>query len=543
MYNKHGKLKMLAASIAAAATVTACVGGSTLTRIATVPLGAEVTGIYKTDNGDLFFNVQHPSDTLPAPENAAAVGVWTGLDFNNLPNDLPEVGVPTSGSVFEQMTRVSEGSFQVLGRAGDTFAGALPFGLGAVVTADGTASIKLSQDPDFNAYIPTSPDGNAGYLYSAWEDRPGAMSRLDVNKLADGSWQVSDAMNVDFSNVKGTMINCFGTVSPWGTPLTSEENYEAENAANWNNPAYTNGYPNYADVQNIQTYLGGEFPNPYNYGYIVEITEPTSAAPVPVKHFTLGRSAHENAVIMPDQKTVYLTDDGTNKGFYKFVAREAGDLSAGTLYAAKVLQDPGTDVATTGFDIAWLELGSGSNAEIAGWIAEYDGIDESDYVEGQTSYISDQEISDWAAGIDGDDRYAFLETLRAAEAKGATVEFRKMEGININYAGVADGSIPFMYVAMSEVRRGMTDGEGDIQLTENRCGVVYELALDENFNADRMDPLVIGGDYDAEAAENKCPVDAISNPDNLIVLDDGRLIIGEDTSKHKNNMIWLYDNK
>lgn len=542
MLSKHAfKLKMLAVSVASAAAVTACVGTDKLTRIATVPLGAEVTGIYKTDNGDLFFNVQHPSDSLPAPENNAAVGVWTGVDFNNLPSDFSEVGVPSSGSAFEQTVRVSEGTFQVLGRAGDTYAGALPFGLGAVVTADGTSSIKLSQDPDFNAYIPSSVDGNSGYLFSAWEDRPGAMSRLEINKLADGSWQVSDAMNVDFSDVKGTMINCFGTVSPWGTPLTSEENYEAENTANWNNPAYSGGYPNYADVQNIQTYLGGEFPNPYDYGYIVEITNPTSADPEPVKQFTLGRMAHENAVIMPDQRTVYLTDDGTDKGFYKFVARNAGDLSSGTLYAAKVLQDPGTDSATTGFDIAWLELGSGSNTEIEAWIDEYDGIDESNYVEGQTSYITDQEIADWATGLGGDDRYAFLETLRAAEAKGATVEFRKMEGININYAGVEDGSIPYMYVAMSEVRRGMTDGEGDIAVTENRCGIVYRLSLDENYNADRMDPLVVGGNYDASAAENKCPVDAISNPDNLIVLDDGRLIIGEDTSKHKNNMIWLYE--
>lgn len=542
MLHKHAfKLKMLAVSVASAAALTACVGTDKLTRIATVPLGAEVTGIYKTDNGDLFFNVQHPSDSLPAPENNAAVGVWTGLDFNNLPKTLAELSLPTSGSVFEQMVRVTEGTYQVLGRAGDTYAGALPFGLGAVITADGMSSIKQSQDPDFNAYIPNSVDGNSGYLFSAWEDRPGAMTRLEVSKLADGSWQVGDAMNVDFSSVDGTMINCFGTVSPWGTPLTSEENYEAENTVNWNNPAYSGGYPNYADVKNIQTYLGGEFPNPYDYGYIVEITDPTGAEPKPVKHFTLGRMAHENAVIMPDQKTVYLTDDGTNKGFYKFVARNAGDLNSGTLYAAKLLQDPGTDSATTGFDIAWLELGSGSNAQIADWIAEYDGIDESDYVEGQTSYITDQEISDWAAGLGGDDRYAFLETLRAAEAKGATVEFRKMEGININYAGVADGSIPYMYVAMSEVRSGMTDGAGDIAVTENRCGIVYELSLDENYNADRMDPLVVGGAYDSSNAENRCDVNGISNPDNLVVLDDGKIIIGEDTGNHKNNAIWLYE--
>src|SRR5690606_40053464 len=99
------------------------------------------------------------------------------------------------------------------------------------------------------------------------------------------------------------------------------------------------GYPNYADVQRIQDYLGGTFPNPYDYGYIVEITEPTAAAPVPVKHFTLGRSAHENPIIMPDEKTVYLTDDGGFKAFYKFVADTAGDLSAGTVYAATLTPD------------------------------------------------------------------------------------------------------------------------------------------------------------------------------------------------------------
>ncbi len=510
-----------------------------LTRIATVPLGAEITGIYKTDNGDLFFNVQHPDDTLPAPENNAAVGAWTGVDFDNLDPRMAGVGVPASDSAEAKSVQVAAGSYQVIGRAGDTFGGQLPFGLAGIVTADGTSEIKQSQDPDFNAFIPTSADSSQGYLFTAFEDRPGAMSRIGLTRQADGTWGMTSAMNVDFSSVKGTMINCFGTVSPWGTPLTSEENYEAENAANWNNANYSSGYPNYADVKNIQTYLGGTFPNPYDYGYIVEITQPT-ATPVPVKHFTLGRVAHENVVIMPDNKTVYITDDGTDKGFYKFVSEKANDLSAGTLYAAKVTQDATKDPAKAGFDIRWIELGASNNAEISGWIAAYDGIDESDYVEGQTSYISDQEIADWAANGTGDDRYAFLETLRAAEAKGATVEFRKMESININYNAAANGSVPFMYVAMSEVRKGMTDDVGDIQLNENRCGVVYRLGIQADYNVTRMDPAVVGGNYDANA-ENRCDVNAIASPDNLIVLNDGRVIIGEDTSKHVNNAMWVYN--
>jgi secreted PhoX family phosphatase len=32
----------------------------------------------------------------------------------------------------------------------------------------------------------------------------------------------------------------------------------------------------------------------------------------------------------------------------------------------------------------------------------------------------------------------------------------------------------------------------------------------------------------------------MSNPDNLAVMDDGRVLIGEDTSKHTNNALWIY---
>jgi len=64
-----------------------------LTRIATVPLGAEVTGIFLTDEGDLFFNVQHPSGTNTAtnsinsmPINTGTVGVLAGVNFNTNPS-------------------------------------------------------------------------------------------------------------------------------------------------------------------------------------------------------------------------------------------------------------------------------------------------------------------------------------------------------------------------------------------------------------------------------------------------------------------------
>jgi len=514
-----------------------------LTRLATVPVGAEITGVFLTDNDELFFNVQHPSD-LDGNDTAAKVGVVTGFDWSTLDPLTADLTVPATDAE-KLAVRLVAGQYQVIGNAGDTFTNQLPYGLGSITTSDGLTKIKQSQDPDFNAFVPTSINGSTGYLFTAWEDRPGAMSRIELTKEDSGSWLTGDVINIDFSTVLGTLINCFGTLSPWNTPLTSEENYEAENTEQWNNTSYLDGYPSYTDVKNLQTYLAtSTLPNPYDYGYIIEITGPTSVSPTPLKHFTLGRAAHENAVVMPDWKTVYTTDDGSNKAFYKFVATTAGDLSEGTLYAAKLTQDATSDPAKAGFNIEWIELGNSNNTQIKTWINSYNGITETDYNEGETSYITQSEIDDWATNDTGDDRYAFLETLRAAKAKGATTEFRKMEGVVINYDGAASGAVPFMYVAMSEVGKGMVDAEGDIQLDSSaKCGAVYRFGLHSDFNVNRMEPVVIGGAYnsDGDANGNKCDVDAISNPDNLAVMDDGRVLIGEDTSKHVNNTLWIYN--
>jgi len=115
-----------------------------------------------------------------------------------------------------------------------------------------------------------------------------------------------------------------------------------------------------------------------------------------------------------------------------------------------------------------------------------------------------------------------------------------MEGIMANFKAIENGSAPYLYMAMSEISKGMSDGEGDINIAENMCGAVYELSFDETYNITGMTPLVAGHGYDKNEAANPCPVDSISNPDNVAVLDDGRVIIGEDTGNHENNTLWLF---
>ncbi|SMR83250.1 hypothetical protein SAMN04488030_3164 [Aliiroseovarius halocynthiae] len=517
-------MKKTLACLLAATSLTPAVAladGHNLKRVATVQLGAEITGIYEEGN-DLFFNTQHPEKELGNEFAKASVGVISNVNW-----DAEGMAAPTADA---DKTRVMStlGDYQILMQEGDN-------GVMGVIKTVGGEELLTSNDPDFNGYVKTGE--NTGFLFTNWENRPGGMSRAALTRNEDGTWSVGDTMMLDFSAVRGTWVNCFGTMTPWATPLSSEELY-FDNSADWNNP----GYKYHEDQLNLAKYLGGDFPNPYDYGYIVEVSDPAASA-APVKHFALGRFSHENAVVMPDHKTVYLSDDGTDVVFFKFVADKADDLSSGTLYAAKMVQQDEANAApsaTTGFDVSWVKLAHGTSDEIAGWVREYDGITPDNFVEGQNSYITAEEIAAWAEGKAADNRVAFLESRKAAAALGATAEFRKMEGVNINYEGAKDGSVPYMYMAMSSIGKGMADGEGDVRLEANKCGVVYEMKLEADFDVKTMVPVVAGHGYNKENAPNACPVESISNPDNLVVRRDGSVIIGEDTGKHENNAMWIW---
>ena len=127
---------------------------------------------------------------------------------------------------------------------------------------------------------------------------------------------------------------------------------------------------------------------------------------------------------MPDQKTVYMSDDGGGVILFKFVADTAGDLSSGTLYAAAVTQDTlPMDAAEAGFDISWVELASASNADIESWVDEYDDVTTADYVDGDNSYITDQQINDWAEAKLNQDLDELTELHKNCEAMPEAAEY------------------------------------------------------------------------------------------------------------------------
>ena len=507
-----------------------------LTRIMMMPPEAEVTGMHIDANGNFFVNAMHPDEN----KYKATIGVINGIDWNNLPETVPELPSSSSEEDFWHGIRTSYGDYQVILQSGD----ALTEGgfAGGIYAADDGAQIHLSKKPDYNAFVPVTADGSHGYLYTAWEDRPAGLSQLEIEwNTTSSEWNVLSSKMLNLSSINGGWVFCFGSMSPWGSPLFSEELY-FDDTQYWNDDSFRY----HSDQSQLENYLG-HYPNPYDYGYIVEIEDASTTEPDFIKHLAMGRFSHENAAVMPDERTVYLTDDGYDTVLFKFIADTAGDLSAGTLYAAQVAQDDTKDSAITGFDVEWVEMAASSNSEIQNWVDQYDGITTEDFSGGQNSYITDEEINDWAEGRlnqdlneDGtvgyalDDRVAFLESRKAAAALGASDEWNKMEGVAFN-ANAPEN----LYLAMSNIGYGMSDGQGDIDVTQNSCGIVYRMSLKGEWDVKRIEPVISGGPY-TSSARNECDVNNLAGPDNLLVLNDGRVLIGEDTSKHESNMVWLW---
>ncbi len=318
--------------------------GTKLERFATVPTGAEITGIMVTDSDDVMFNIQHPSAMSKFPYNRGTVGIVNNFKANDM---FTPVGVPQGNDIFD--LTIAAGDYQILARVGEVIPND-PYGqrFGQVNRLDGTLK-EMCNHPDGNMFLPITPSGDEAYLYTNFECRPGNVAKIYMKRNGKG-WDILDGENVDFAAVKGTWNNCNASATPWNTGLSSEEYEPVAVKTGWQK-----------NVADMTDYLGTQA-NPYDYGFPIElIPDPNgdSAVTKVVKHYAMGRLSYEMSRVMNDKKTVYSGDDGTNVILAKFIADNEGDLSAGTLYAAKVTQK-----ADESFDIKWIELGRSNNGEI-----------------------------------------------------------------------------------------------------------------------------------------------------------------------------------
>ncbi|SHO49301.1 alkaline phosphatase PhoX [Desulfopila aestuarii] len=318
--------------------------GQKLERFATVPTGAEITGITVTPNDEVLFNVQHPSAMSRFPYNRGVIGIVNGFKAGD---SFTPVGVPTGDDVYD--VKVASGNYQVLARVGAEIPGDIRGQkFGQVNRLDGSLK-EMCNQPDGNMFVPITSSSDEAYLFTNFECRPGNTAKMYLKKNGE-SWSVLDGENINYDGVHGTWNNCNASVTPWNTGLTSEEYEPLANKAGWKE-----------NVVDMTDYLGAQA-NPYDYGFPVELIPDTRGESVTtqvVKHYAMGRLSYEMSRVMKDHKTVYSGDDGTGVILSKFVADKEGDLSAGTIYAAKVAQQPDQS-----FNLEWLELARGNSGDV-----------------------------------------------------------------------------------------------------------------------------------------------------------------------------------
>ncbi|MFT4046157.1 MAG: DUF839 domain-containing protein [Solimonas sp.] len=404
-----------------------------------------------------------------------------------------------------------------------------------ILQEDGSATIADSND--FSSFLTV---GSKLYAVSQFESQPGAMYLTELSQNSEtGKLTAVTTTALDLSGINGIWNPCAGQVTPWETHLGSEE-YEPD-AKSGTSSAST-----------MSDYLGGDTTNPYFWGYPVEVAVGEDGTATVTKHYAMGRFAHELEYVMPDSKTVYESDDGTNVGFFRYVADTASDLSSGTLYAMKWTQTSTAGASALGTaDISWTELGSATDDEIKALIDAGTTFTDIFTVgtatdgacpDGYTAVTANSTSLQCLSLNDGMEKAAaFLETRRYAAYLGATTEMKKEEGVTFDPAGKK------LYVAYSDVSSGMSDGSGDVQLAQNSCGAIYAYDVDDDYVATAATGVLQGST--ASYAEddtfygNGCDVDGIGNPDNISFMPDQKtLLIGEDASSaHQNDMVWAYN--
>ncbi len=142
----------------------------------------------------------------------------------------------------------------------------------------------------------------------------GGTTTLDVRIGDDGIPRVVR----DFVSLSGTIVNCAGGPTPWGSWLTCEESVGGA-AQGWQR----------------------------EHGYVFEVPARAESEVAAVPIVAMGRFVHEAVAVDPHSGFVYLTEDAGRSGFYRYLPRTPGRLlDGGRLEMLALTDHPNHDTAT-----------------------------------------------------------------------------------------------------------------------------------------------------------------------------------------------------
>ena len=211
-----------------------------------------------------------------------------------------------------------------------------------------------------------------------------ASSRFTMVGPAAGDERLRTSQDPTGRRVLGTLNNCAGGLTPWGTVLSGEENFNQYfDVSTTRDPRYTASYDRMG-LTGVDTRgwsevdprfdMSKEPHEPFRFGWIVEL-DPYEPDSVPRKQTMLGRFKHEGANIQVARSghvVAYLGDDERGDYIYKFVSKNRIDrgngraarrrnmslLTEGILYVARLTDeapDPAPEYDGVGH---WIALTS-----------------------------------------------------------------------------------------------------------------------------------------------------------------------------------------